>query len=189
MLNGMTHVCPLLKHTVVREHKLCSISTRISTHCPFTLYTQYISTLRLQKKIIMISYETEQYVCFFFVKAVQLYHVLAKFHHWCITVSITVYDRHTLLNIGSSVAQRKPDFEFLNAGTFFYRHRIRVFCLGHTVAGRGNADGKGGREPASLSDSEAVPSDLLSQPFSWLTFSHWTTNSVNCGRASLTNKK
>ncbi len=31
-------------------------------------------------------------------------------------VSITVYDRDTLLNIGSSVAQRKPDFEFLNAG-------------------------------------------------------------------------
>ncbi len=31
-------------------------------------------------------------------------------------VSITVYDRDTLLNIGSSVVQRKPDFEFLNAG-------------------------------------------------------------------------
>ncbi len=30
-------------------------------------------------------------------------------------VSITVYDRDMLLNIGSSVAQRKPDFEFLNA--------------------------------------------------------------------------
>ncbi len=34
-------------------------------------------------------------------------------------VSITVYDRHTLLNIGSSVAQHKPDFEFLNAGALF----------------------------------------------------------------------
>ncbi len=34
-------------------------------------------------------------------------------------VSITVYDRHTLLNIGSSIAQRKPDFEFLNAGALF----------------------------------------------------------------------
>ncbi len=34
-------------------------------------------------------------------------------------VSITVYDRHTLLNIGSLVAQRKPDFEFLNAGALF----------------------------------------------------------------------
>ncbi len=34
-------------------------------------------------------------------------------------VSITVYDRHTLLNIGSSVAQRKPDFEFFNAGALF----------------------------------------------------------------------
>ncbi len=34
-------------------------------------------------------------------------------------VCITVYDRHTLLNIGSSVAQCKPDFEFLNAGALF----------------------------------------------------------------------
>ncbi len=34
-------------------------------------------------------------------------------------VSITDYDRDTLLNIGSSVAQRKPDFEFLNAGGLF----------------------------------------------------------------------
>ncbi len=34
-------------------------------------------------------------------------------------VSITVYDRDTLLNIGSSVVQRKPDFEFLNAGGLF----------------------------------------------------------------------
>ncbi len=34
-----------------------------------------------------------------------------------------------------------------------------------------------------------MPSDLLSQPFCWLTFSHWITNSVNCGRASHTNEK
>ncbi len=34
-------------------------------------------------------------------------------------VSITVYDRHALLNIGSFVAQRKPDFEFLNASALF----------------------------------------------------------------------
>ncbi len=34
-------------------------------------------------------------------------------------VSITVYDRDTLLNIGSSVAQCKPDFKFLNAGGLF----------------------------------------------------------------------
>ncbi len=32
-------------------------------------------------------------------------------------------------------------------------------------------------------------SDLLSQQFCWLTFSHWTTNSANCGRASHTNEK
>ncbi len=34
-------------------------------------------------------------------------------------VSITVYDRDMLLNIGSFVAQHKPDFEFLNAGALF----------------------------------------------------------------------
>ncbi len=34
-------------------------------------------------------------------------------------VSITVYDRDTLINIGSSVSQCKPDFEFLNAGGLF----------------------------------------------------------------------
>ncbi len=33
--------------------------------------------------------------------------------------SITVCDRDTLLNIVSSVAQRKSDFEFLNAGGLF----------------------------------------------------------------------
>ncbi len=50
---------------------------------------------------------------------------------------------------------------------------------------------RGGREPASLLDSDAVPSDLLSQQFFWLTFSHWKTNSVNCGRhiSSYTNEK
>ncbi len=32
-------------------------------------------------------------------------------------------------------------------------------------------------------------SDLLFQPFCWLTFSHWTTNYVNCGRVSHTNEK
>ncbi len=47
-------------------------------------------------------------------------------------VSITVYDRDTLLNIGSSFAQRKPDFEFLNAGGLF-RHGIRSLCLGRAI--------------------------------------------------------
>ncbi len=32
-------------------------------------------------------------------------------------------------------------------------------------------------------------SDLHAQPFCWLTFSHWITNSANCGRASHTNEK
>ncbi len=52
-----------------------------------------------------------------------------------------------------------------------------------------NIDEKEGRELASSSDWDAVPFDLIFQPFSWLTFSHWTTNSVNCGHASHTNEK
>ncbi len=43
-------------------------------------------------------------------------------------VSITVYDRDTLLNI-SSVAQRKPDFEFLNAGGLFTDTASEPFVL------------------------------------------------------------
>ncbi len=54
---------------------------------------------------------------------------------------------------------------------------------------RGKAAGNKGRELASSSDWDAVFSDLLSQPFCWLTFSHWTTNSVNCGRSSHSNEK
>ncbi len=65
-----------------------------------------------------------------------------------------------------------------------YEYSIKNFTTGETPK-------RGGREPASLSDSDAVPSDLLSQQFCWLTFSHWKTNSVNCGRhiSSYTNEK
>ncbi len=44
-----------------------------------------------------------------------------------VVVSITVYDRDTLLNIGSSVAQRKPYFEFLNAGGLFTDTTSKLF--------------------------------------------------------------
>ncbi len=79
------------------------------------------------------------------------------------------HDRHTLLEIGSSIAHRKPDFEFLNAGTLFTNTASEPFVW---AARRGNAAGKKGRELASSSDWDAVPFDLLSQPFCWLTFSH-----------------
>ncbi len=46
-----------------------------------------------------------------------------------------------------------------------------------------------GKELAFSSDWDAVLSDLLFQPFYWPTFSHWITNSANCGRASHTNEK
>ncbi len=44
-------------------------------------------------------------------------------------VRITVYDRDTLLNIGSSVAQRKLDFEFLNAGGLFTDNAFTIQWL------------------------------------------------------------
>ncbi len=61
------------------------------------------AVLRAQGKLCSFSY-----VLFVFL----LFYVLD-------VVSKTVYDRDTLLNIGSSVAQSKPDFEFLNAGGLF----------------------------------------------------------------------
>ncbi len=74
-----------------------------------------ISTSHLDKKLVMAAVLRApgklcsfSYVLFVFL----LFYVLD-------VVSITVYDRDTLLNIGSSVAQRKPDFEFLNAGGLF----------------------------------------------------------------------
>ncbi len=66
-------------------------------------------------------------------------------------VSITVYDRDTLLNIGSSVAQRKPDFEFLNAGGLFTDTASEPFVW-NARPRRRNVAGKEGRELAFLSD-------------------------------------
>ncbi len=104
-------------------------------------------------------------------------------------VSITVYDRDTLLNIGSSVAQRKPDFEFFNAGGLFTDTASEPFVWVAKSRRRISDAGKEGKELAFSSDWDAVLSDLLFQPFYWPTFSHWITNSVNSVRASHTNEK
>ncbi len=104
-------------------------------------------------------------------------------------VSITVYDRDTLLNIGSSVAQRKPDFlSFWMPVDCSQTPHQSPLC---GLRNRGDAADaeKEGKELAFSSDWDAVLSDLLFQPFYWPTFSHWITNSVNCGRASHTNEK
>ncbi len=69
-------------------------------------------------------------------------------------VSITVYDRDTLLNIGSSVTQRKPDFEFLNAGGLFTDTASEPFVWVAQPPPTGNAADaeKEGRELAFSSD-------------------------------------
>ncbi len=101
-------------------------------------------------------------------------------------VSITVYDRDTLLNIGSSVAQRKPDFEFLNAGGLFTDTASEPFVW---VAQSRRHRWKRGKRAGVLvrlrrrAFQHPLPTILLP------TFSHWITNSANCGRASHTNEK
>ncbi len=103
-------------------------------------------------------------------------------------VSITVYDRDTLLNIGSSVAQRKPDFEFLNAGGLFTDTASESFVWVAKSRRRRRRRKIGKRAGVLIrlrrrAFRPALPTILLP------TFSHWITNSANCGRASHTNKK
>ncbi len=95
-------------------------------------------------------------------------------------VSITVYDRDTLLNIGSFVAQRKPDFEFLNAGALFTDTASEPFVWAARSRPRKRRR-KRGKRAGVLVRLRRRP---LRPPLS-----HWTTNSANCGRASHTNEK
>ncbi len=116
------------------------------------------------------------FICFFL-----LFYVLD-------VVRITVYDRDTLLNIGSSVAQRKPDLSsWMPVDCSQTPHQSPL----SGPRNRGNAADaeKEERKLAFSSDWDAVLSDLLSQQFCWITFSHWITNSANCVRASHTNEK
>ncbi len=84
-------------------HKTLLWNNMDITICQSKMAPRMAAVLRAPGKLCSFSY-----VLFVFL----LFYVLD-------VVSITVYDRDTLLNIGSSVAQRKPDFEFLNAGGLF----------------------------------------------------------------------
>ncbi len=90
-LNGLCSYC-YAEETV--EHVIYSW---------FKMAPRMAAVLRAPRKLCRFSY-----VLFVFL----LFYVLD-------VVSITVYDRDTLLNIGSFVAQRKPDFEFLNTSGLF----------------------------------------------------------------------
>ncbi len=100
-------------------------------------------------------------------------------------VSITVYDRDTLLNIGSSIVQRKPDFEFLNAGGLFTDTASEPFVWAARPRKRRRKRGNEGWRLVRLRRRAFRPP---LQPFCWLKFSHWITNSANSGRASHTNE-
>ncbi len=69
-----------------------------------------------------------------------------------------------------------------------HRYRIRAFCVGCEIE---ETLPPKTRKKSWRSHQIEMPvlSDLLFQPFYWPTFSHWITNSVNCGRASHTNEK
>ncbi len=103
-------------------------------------------------------------------------------------VSITVYDRDTLLNIGSSVAQRKPDFEFLNAGGLFTDTASEPFVWNARPRRKKRSRKRGKRAGVLVRLRRRAFRPPL-PTICWLTFSHWITNSVNCVRASHTNEK
>ncbi len=103
-------------------------------------------------------------------------------------VSITVYDRGTLLNIGSSIPQRRPDFEFLNAGALFTDTASEPFVWAARLRPRKRRWKRGKRAGILVRLRHRPLRPPLPNIFCYiLTFSHWTTNSVNCGRASHTN--
>ncbi len=99
--------CDKSREIVRLTEKILELETRIQTLVEDSknvkMAPRMAAVLRAPGKLCSFSY-----VLFVFL----LFYVLD-------VVSITVYDRDTLLNIGSSVAQRKPDFEFLNAGGVF----------------------------------------------------------------------
>ncbi len=70
-------------------------------------------------------------------------------------------------------AQRKPDFEFLNAGGIVHRHRIRAFCLGRAIEGLERRRRRGKKSWRFLvrlrrrAFRHPLPTILLA------TFSHW----------------
>ncbi len=103
-------------------------------------------------------------------------------------VSITVYDRDTLLNIGYSVAQRKLDFEFLNAGELFTDTASDPFVWVVKSRKRRRRRKRGKRAGVLVRLRRRAFRHPLPTIY-WPTFSHWITNSVNCGRASHTNEK
>ncbi len=96
-----------------------------------------------------------------------------------------VYNRHTLKHWFLHCTMQ-TGLWVLESRHFVYRHRIRTLCLGRIVATKETPPEK---EQAfhSLSDSDAVPSDLLSQPFCWLSFTEiWMSAMVPDSAIELT---
>ncbi len=71
-----------------------------------------------------------------------LFYLLLLLFYVLDVVCITVYDRHTLLKIGSSAAQCKLDFEFLNAGALFTDTASETFIWAARLKKRKRKRGK-----------------------------------------------
>ncbi len=86
--------------------------------------------------------------------------------------TLIAYDRHTLLEIGSSVAHRKPDFEFLNVGALFTNTAAETFVWATRTRRRKRRRKRGKRAGVLIRlRCRAFLRDVtLSQPFYWLRF-------------------
>ncbi len=86
--------------------------------------------------------------------------------------TLIAYDRHTLLEIGSSVAHRKSDFEFLNVGALFTNTAAETFVWATRTRRRKRRRKRGKRAGVLIRlRCRAFLRDVtLSQPFCWLRF-------------------
>ncbi len=89
------------------------------------------------------------------------------------------------MNIGSSVAQRKPDFEFLNAGGLFTDTASDPFVWAAHSRKRRRRRKRGKRAGVLV----RLRCRAFRHPLPTILLANWITNSVNCGHASHTNEK
>ncbi len=113
------------------------------------------------------------------------YWLFCGFSYWMST-SLIACNRQTLLETGSSVAHRKPDFEFLNSGALFTNTAAKPFFWAARLRKRSWKRGKRAGVLVRLRRRAFRPP---LPTICWLTFSCWTTNSANWGRVSPANKK
>ncbi len=119
------YVCHTVGHHITLKDRCCSwvIQRNQCDLSPSDLF-KCILWFKMEPSMAAVLWVPRKLCSFSYVLLVfLLFYVLD-------VVSITVYNRHKLLNIGSSVAQCKPDFEFLNADALF---TDRALCMGRST--------------------------------------------------------